>query len=771
MNTTSKPALADLKALEKVPDLYLILSPELDVLTASDAFLQVTNTQRSLLKGQPALTVLQQVYPYNSSGQLPALAQSLHQVLVSKKPQELPEVLVMPDTSELTDNPENRYWRFRNIPITDAHGNILYIIHKAEDVTQLQQALTALRNEHQHFNDAQRIGRIGSFERVLPGETVSWSDELFRIHGLEPKPGFVPIEYFLSFVHPDDLQQTLDAIKETHATGKPFDFTHRITRADGQIRYVQRRAQLIKDAQGKPVKVYGTLQDITDQVQAEKEMLRLKDELTLNATDKYKKIINSLDEGFCVLDVIFNDEMECVDFRYIEINDVFEKQVGVSNVLGKTINELVPDIELCWKRTYGQVALTGEPIRFESYLGYLDKWFDLYAFRINEFEKNHVAVLFKDVTQRRKDEQQLNELNENLERLVEARTAELRESQLLTEQVMEATPDFIMVFNLLTNKVEYVNQDAYKDDLTRYQETLRIDYDSMLDRAHPDDRDKVKTFVNNFRTVADNEIYTLDYRVIKDDSTTWYRSRGKVFKRDNAGNPTHYISVVQDISKVKQLEQENLQMKLDLQKSTLIAILEAQEVERRRISESLHNGVGQLLYAAQLNLDRLQPATAPVSALKQAKELLSEAIYQTRKVSHELVPALLLEFGLDKALHDLCTMYDESALYISCSTEGIEERLESYIEIAIYRICQELINNIVKHAEASVAAIQVRNLKHKIILQVRDNGKGFDPENIRSRGIGLQMIEDRVKLLNGTFSITSPKTGKGSLVTIQIPLS
>jgi len=200
----------------------------------------------------------------------------------------------------------------------------------------------------------------------------------------------------------------------------------------------------------------------------------------------------------------------------------------------------------------------------------------------------------------------------------------------------------------------------------------------------------------------------------------------------------------------------------------LLAILDAQEEERRRISESLYIVIGQRLYATKLNMDQVA-LQAPKKPIETVKKLLNQAIDETRRVSHELVPILLKDFGLKEALLDLCSKYDNSSFRISCQVNGLQQRLETYQEVALYRISQELINNIVKHAQANSASLRLSTQEKNVLLQVRDNGKGFNPETGQTKGIGLRSIKDRVKLLNGTFSITKPETGNGTLIAIRKP--
>jgi signal transduction histidine kinase len=230
-----------------------------------------------------------------------------------------------------------------------------------------------------------------------------------------------------------------------------------------------------------------------------------------------------------------------------------------------------------------------------------------------------------------------------------------------------------------------------------------------------------------------------------------------------------------DISELKHLESENLKIRLEQQQQLLNVILEAQEEERRRISESLHNGVGQILFATKLNLNqvemnfKLSQAQGVQEGLRATEALLTEAINEARRASHELVPVLLKEYGLNAAIADFCSRF--SGKGIAFSSHGIEERLPDNLEMAIYRITQELANNILKHAGATQARTEVSKHKDTLWIDAQDNGKGMtaDKGSTPGKGIGLRTIADRVKLLNGKVEVESVP-GKGTLVTILLPL-
>jgi signal transduction histidine kinase len=136
--------------------------------------------------------------------------------------------------------------------------------------------------------------------------------------------------------------------------------------------------------------------------------------------EKYRTLFNEMDQGFCILQMMFDEQARPIDYRYIETNPVFERRSGMSNAFGKTVRELVPDVEPFWFDIYGNVAVTGTPTHFESYARPVGRWFEVSAFRIGEPDKHQVAVLFNDITERKRRETNLAflaEISQDLTRL------------------------------------------------------------------------------------------------------------------------------------------------------------------------------------------------------------------------------------------------------------------------------------------------------------------------------------------------------------------
>ena len=212
-----------------------------------------------------------------------------------------------------------------------------------------------------------------------------------------------------------------------------------------------------------------------------------------------------------------------------------------------------------------------------------------------------------------------------------------------------------------------------------------------------------------------------------------------------------------------QLQQKNKQKALIAEKEIALqkAVLEAEEKERTRLAQELHDGVAQLLVAAKMNLSRNSENTNTV-------EMVDDAIVEIRNISHVMMPQVLLQFGLFKAIENLTTKISNKnslLLHIDCS--GDDTQLKQDQKINIYRIVQELVSNGIKHAEATEITIDLSVFEDEISIIVSDNGKGFDNSKPTKNGIGLENIRTRVAFLGGQLHIESaPQQGSSFIIQI-----
>jgi two-component system NarL family sensor kinase len=207
------------------------------------------------------------------------------------------------------------------------------------------------------------------------------------------------------------------------------------------------------------------------------------------------------------------------------------------------------------------------------------------------------------------------------------------------------------------------------------------------------------------------------------------------------------------------------------------AVLEAEEKERTRIARELHDGIGQQLSAARLNIAGLQAVLKTQTEeektlLQNAVELIDDSVKEVRTVSHSMMPNALIKSGLVSAVREFIHRISSTGnLKINLEIVGLTERLDQTTETVLFRVLQELVNNIIKHADAREVSIQLVKHETELSIVVEDNGKGFEVEKtlLEAGGIGLKNIETRITFLNGKVFFDS-FPGKGTTVTIELPV-
>lgn len=206
------------------------------------------------------------------------------------------------------------------------------------------------------------------------------------------------------------------------------------------------------------------------------------------------------------------------------------------------------------------------------------------------------------------------------------------------------------------------------------------------------------------------------------------------------------------------------------------AILEAEEKERRRIAQDLHDGVGQLLSAAKLNLSHLDSKITSQTdeqklAMQNALSLVDDSVKEVRAVSHNMMPNTLIKQGLASALKEFITKLGNApTLKVDLEIVGLDTRLDNQVETILYRVIQEVVNNIIKHAKASQISMQLVRHETEISVMIEDNGVGFNTNHLDSfEGLGLKGIQTRIEFLNGSVHFDS-SVGRGTTVIIDVPL-
>lgn len=206
------------------------------------------------------------------------------------------------------------------------------------------------------------------------------------------------------------------------------------------------------------------------------------------------------------------------------------------------------------------------------------------------------------------------------------------------------------------------------------------------------------------------------------------------------------------------------------------AVLAAEENERKRIAIDLHDGVGQTMSAAKMNLSALQNdiislSTEQKSALDNVITLVDNSCKEVRTVSHNMMPNALLKNGLANAIREFISQIDKQVLKVDLYIEGLQEKIDSKVESVLYRVIQECVNNVIKHSHANHLDISLIKDKDGLSVTIEDNGRGFDvADKTKFEGIGLKNIQSRILFLKGTVEWQS-ELNKGTLVAIHLPVN
>jgi len=336
-------------------------------------------------------------------------------------------------------------------------------------------------------------------------------------------------------------------------------------------------------------------------------------------------------------------------------------------------------------------------------------------------------------------------------------TYSLRDNYLLMAKIKKARSDFKSAL-FFREKYDSLNEKMMNEATTKNMHALEKKYnsakkDNQIARQQlslVENKNIIQT-ENNINAALISGIILLLFVALLVYRN--FRNRHKILKQ----------SEELKMQKIQELENEK-------QLIAARSLLQGQEEERTRLARDLHDGVGGLLSGVKLSMSNMKGnfflSEENALAMNNVIMQLDQSIAELRRVSHNMMPESLIKYGLKEALENYCeTLNISGKIKVQLQAYGMEERMEQSNEIVAYRMVQELLNNVIKHADAKNVLIQLVRKQDHFTLTVEDDGKGFDPKEISS-GAGLQNIKARAEYLNGTLDIVSSR-GEGTSVTIE----
>ncbi|MDP9072170.1 MAG: PAS domain S-box protein, partial [Actinomycetota bacterium] len=613
---------------------------------------------------------------------------------------------------------------------------------------EAKSALAALGERETQLRLAVDAADLGTWNLDPVTGAMAGSARCKAHHGLPPDAPF-SYQVLLAAIHPDDRPAVEAAVLRSVEAGVYYACEYRAVWPDGSVRWVAATGRLVADAEGQPRRMTGVTADVTERRQAE-EALRVSEE-------RYRTLFASIDEGFCVVEVLFDVESRPVDYRFLEANPAFERHTGLRGVVGKRICELAPDHEAHWFAIYGQVAVTGEPVRFENEAQSLGgRTFDVYAFRLGAPRRRQVAILLTDVTARRRAEAD------------QARLAAIVESSwdAIVGRDLDGT---ITSWNPGAEALYgYAAEEIVGQPVSRL---LPPGYEGELAEltAHLRGGERIPPF-DTVRVGKDGTPIEVEMTVSP--------------IADDAGRILGVAAIARDIRQRRAAERQQQEF------------LEA-------ISHDLKNPLTLVLGQAQLLARRARKGQLKPEAFAGALDGIAAAARRMGAQINELQDAARLRAGqpleLQVALVDLVALAGSALAEVQAATRRHTVRLEApeaglvgkWDALRLRRVIDNLLSNALKYSDGGEIVVAVREERRRTgtwaVLAVRDEGVGIPAADLphvferyrrgsnvgthrHGTGIGLSGTRRIVEQHGGTITVTTEE-GRGSIFTVELPLS
>jgi PAS domain S-box-containing protein len=618
--------------------------------------------------------------------------------------------------------------------VRDADGRTIRVVAQVEDITERRASEAKLRQSERRFRLlVEGVTDYAVYMLDPEGRITSWNAGAERIKGYRAEQ--VLGRHFEMFFPAEDRaaakpQRALDTARDS---GRFADEGWRLRR-DGSRFWAFAVLDAIRDEDGTLVGFAKITRDITERRAAE-ERVRESEARLLAFTDNSPALM-------CLKDK---------EGRYRFVNAQFLERYGFQRdqVIGRRDDELFPRRQaLVLMRGDTDVLARGAALHYEEAAGERTSM-------VSKFPVlGGVGVVATDITDRRLTEQALRDQRKLL--------AEAQKIAGLGSWEWDPENGRVLWSDELY-RIYGVSPEAFKPS-----------FESYLERVHPQDRQQSGAMLA--RALMDGRGFTMQERIVRPGGEVRYlRSHGEVV-RNERGKPIKVLGASLDVTEQRHSESALRQAAQDLHALTR-KLVQAEEGERRRIARELHDSVGQALSALNINLDIIHKgAQALPEALRRrledASALVDRTLQSIEAVMAELRPPLLDEYGLGAALGWHVEEFTERTgiqVTFTDATADAGKGLRTDLAVGLFRIGQEALNNIAKHARAKNVDIEISEAHDAFVLDVRDDGTGFDITRTPRDRWGMTTMRERAEAAGGELTVDSAP-GRGTRVTVKVPL-
>jgi PAS domain S-box-containing protein len=597
-----------------------------------------------------------------------------------------------------------------------------------------------LRESNERFEFVIRATNDVIWDIRLSDKRILWGKEnLKRLFGYELKNNESDFEFWVDNIHPEDRERVYTQIQASFESTADsiWEAEYRFRCMDGEYRYVVDRGHLLYK-NGKAVRMIGSMQDITERKLAELQVV--------NSERRFRSLVQNGSDMIKILD-------QQGDFIFASPN--VEKVLGFkpSDMLGSTLFDYVhpdeaADIANHFNTIKGQDYHEIGYFRFKDATGEW-RWLETkLANLLHDPAVRGIVSNSRDVTEKKKAEEII------------------RESEERYRSLFNNNPMPIYIWDIETLQILEANTTAQREYGYTMEEFHKL---KVTDIRRPEHVPQFMEHVYKIRKAQTDVILYAQWEHVRKGGDRMFMD---VFtQRITYKNRQAVLSQASNVTEKVTLEKKLQEEREARQKEITEAVLRVQEKERYDISRELHDNVNQQLTVAMMYIATAEKGTDNSGQLlKQSSTFIYNAIEEIRKLSKVLVTPLIKDFGLCKAIEGLVEdFHATNALHIDFFyNEFYEDDISYEFKLNVFRIVQEQMNNIVKHAQAKQVVIELYR-EELINLAIIDDGVGFDTTQKRS-GIGLNNIKTRVGLYMGTLDIQSQK-GDGCRLKITFPIS
>ena len=614
------------------------------------------------------------------------------------------------------------------------------VVERQRAQTQLLSSNEELRHSQEQLAEAQKIAHLGSWDWDIEADKVHWSDEMQRIFGIEPGPFQINYQGYLDWIYPDDRERVAQVIQQAYHTGQSYTMEHRIRRSDGQERLLYAEGRIIKDADGRPVRMLGIAQDITERRKIEEA---LQQSLVM-----FEKLFESAPDGTLLIDE---------QGKILRVNRRAEVMFGYgrSELIGQPLKTLLPDqyqeSKLLQRRVYGQDgrrSMATGPDLFASRKDGSEFPVDILLSPLDMDGGPQMIAVVRDITERRQAEEAL--------RQSEARFRSIFEGAALGIAVVDLKRRILMSNPRMEKLLGYTAEELRGTD--------KVDYTYPLDQ--PATLELYRTLLNGEQDTAQ-----MEKRYVRKDGQVMWGSLTVSLVRDAQGNPLFAVSMIEEITHRKQMEAELAEVQYRL--------MAGREQERMQLAQELHDVPLQDLYVILYQLNEFDEAIGDPVQYNQLKEAQAEGIRQVittlRTICGELRSPTLSPFGLEGAIREHADQFQTKhpQMNIHLDLMPDDQMLSEEVRLNLFRIYQQGLNNVVRHSQASNVTVRFYYDEQKVVLEIEDDGQGFVvPQRwiglARQGHLGLVGAAERAEMIGGTFRVISTP-GKGTQVRVEVP--